>query len=190
MRSPEKKIFFANKLFFAILCETIHISAKITIFWDHLKKIIFWQKIGFCLYLPNYTHFGKTNDILRSLEKKLIYCPKIVVHISAKITIFWDQVKNNIFFQKIVFWFSLPNYTHFGKNNDILRSPEKKFYFCQKIVLCLYLPKYTHFGKNNDILRSPEKKIFFAKKSFFAFICQNIHFSANIRIFWDHMKKK
>ena len=93
------------------------------------------------------------------------------------------------FCQKIVFCVYLANYTHFGKNNDILRSPEKKMFFCQKIVVCLYLPNYTHCGKNNVILRSPEKKIFFSKKSFFAFIWLNIHISAKITIFWEHLKK-
>ena len=107
----------------------------------------------------NYTHFGKKNDILRS-PKKNIFSKKSffaficqTIHISAKITIFWDHLK--------------------------------KIIFCQKIVFCVYLAKYIHFGKNNDILRSLEKNYFLPKKAYFAFICQNIHISANIRIFWD-----
>ena len=131
-----------KKLFFAFICQTIHISAKITIFWDHLKKIDFFIKKSFFAFICQ------------------------TIHISAKIMTFWDHLKNINFLPKNRYLrLSAKLYT-FRQKWRYFEITLKEIISCQKIVFCVYLDKYTHFGKNKDILRSPEKKIFFAKKSF------------------------
>ena len=129
------------------------------------KKFYFCQKIVFCVYLPNYTHFGKNNNILRSPEKKLFFSKKSffvficqTIHISAKTTIIWDHLEKKYFSKKIVCCLST-----FRQKQRYFEIALKKIIFSQKTVFCLYLAF-------NDIFRSPRKKLFFPKKSFFAFI--------------------
>ena len=107
-----------------------------TIFWDHLEKINFCQKVVFFTL-----YYFEINCCAEIILKKLIFAQKIgFLALSCKLTIsdkksffLYTHKKSQITYRKrtylmesslrVVFWLYLVNYQNFGQNNIIIRSP-------------------------------------------------------------------
>ena len=90
-------LFFSKKLFFVAISETINISGKRTLFWDHLEKIDFCLKNLFLALSSKPSIFRGKGRYFEIILEKLIFA------------------------QKTVFCLYLLNYQYFGENGDILR---------------------------------------------------------------------
>ena len=134
-RSLWKNWFCPKNLFFDLSSKLLTFRGKITIFWKHLEKLIFAQKIVFA-FLLNYQYFWITDNILWS-PWKIDFYPK------------------NRFYPKSLLLFLL-NYQHFIENYDILRSPFFKLstfilrspwknWFCPFFKLPTFRGKWRYF---------------------------------------------
>ena len=74
----------------------------------------------------------------------------------------------------------LVNYTHFGKNNDTLRSPLKNNFLAKNRYLPLSCKLYT-FRQKQRYFEITLKKIFFSPKN----CCLRL-FRISLTTFWDH----